>query len=90
MDKISEKDLEELLNLKRKQKKRGRFSKLIVTLVILLNVAFTAAVLYVYLQVGSEPSTLVGAWFAFTTGELWMLSSIKKTKVKKEGENSED
>ena len=51
MDKISEKDLEELLNLKRKQKKRGRFSKLIVTLVILLNVAFTAAVLYVYLQV---------------------------------------
>ena len=90
MDKISEKDLEELLNLKRKQKKRGRFSKLIVTLVILLNVAFTAAVLYVYLQVGSEPSTLVGAWFAFTTGELWMLSSIKKSKVKKEGENSEN
>ena len=24
---------------------------------------------------------LIGAWFAFTTGELWMLSSIKKTKV---------
>ena len=84
MDKISEKDLEELLNLKRKQKKRGRFSKLIVTLVILLNVAFTAAVLYVYLQVGSEPSTLVGAWFAFTTGELWMLSSIKKKKIKED------
>jgi hypothetical protein len=85
LDKISEKDLlEELLNLKKKQKKRGRFSKFIVTLVILLNVAFTAAVLYVYLQVGSEPSTLVGAWFAFTTGELWMLSSIKKKKIKED------
>ena len=82
MDKISEKDLEELLNLKKKQKKKGRFSKFIVTLVILLNVAFTAAVLYVYLQVGSEPQVLIGAWFAFTTGELWMLSSIKKKKIK--------
>ena len=29
--------------------------------------------------------TLITAWFAFTTGELWMLSSIKKSKVKKEG-----
>jgi len=81
LDKISEKDLEELLNLKRKQKKRGRFSKFIVTLVILLNVVFTAAVLYVYLQVGSEPSTLVGAWFAFTTVELWSLSKIKRKKL---------
>ena len=31
--------------------------------------------------------TLVGCWFAFTTGELWMLSSIKKSKVKKKGGN---
>jgi hypothetical protein len=38
--------------------------------------------LYVFLRVGSEPVTLIGCWFAFTTGELWMLSSIKKTKVK--------
>lgn len=80
MDKISEKDLEELLNLKKKQKKRGRFSKFIVTLVILLNVIFTAAVLYIFLNIGSEPTTLTTAWFAFTTGELWMLASIKKKK----------
>lgn len=77
MDKISE----ELLNIK---KKEGLFSKFIVTLVILLNAAFTAAVLYVYLQVGSEPSTLIGAWFTFTTGELWMLSSIKKKKIQED------
>ncbi len=59
-------------------------------MVILLNILFTAAVLYVFLQTGSEPITLIGCWFAFTTGELWMLSSIKKTKVRKEGENSEN
>jgi hypothetical protein len=82
MDKITEKDLEELLNLKRKQKRKSRFSKFIVSLVILLNVTFTAAVLYVFLRIGNEPTTLITAWFAFTTGELWMLASIKKKKIK--------
>jgi len=65
-----------------------RFSKFIVTLVILLNVVFTGAVLYVFLKVGSEPSTLIGAWFAFTTGELWMLAGIKKKEVEK-GDNND-
>lgn len=82
MDKITEKDLEKLPRLKKRQKKKSRFSKFIVTFVILLNVIFTAAVLYVFLQVGSEPQVLIGTWFAFTTGELWMLSSIKKKKIK--------
>lgn len=65
-----------------KRKKKNRFSKFIVTLVILLNILFTAAVLYIFMQTGSEPVTLIGCWFAFTTGELWMLSSIKKSDVK--------
>jgi hypothetical protein len=55
-----------------------RFSKVIVALVILLNVAFAAAVLYVYSRVGSEPTSLVVAWFAFTTGELFLLAKIKR------------
>ncbi len=80
MDNLTEKDLEKLLRLKKKQKKKGRFSKFIVTFVILLNVIFTAAVLYIFLNIGSEPTTLITAWFTFTTGELWMLASIKKKK----------
>ena len=64
-----------------------RFSKLIVSLIILLNVLFTAGILYVFLKVGSEPMTLIGCWFAFTTGELWMLSSIKKKKIKEDNDN---
>ena len=71
-------------------KKKNRFSKVIVTLVIILNILFTAAVLYVFLKTGSEPMTLVGCWFGFTTGELWMLSSIKKSKVKKKGGNEDE
>ena len=57
-----------------------KFSKFVVSIVILLNVIFAIAVLYVFLRVGNEPSTLVGAWFAFTTGELWALSTIRKKK----------
>lgn len=71
-------------------KSKNRFSKAIVAAVVLLNTIFTVAVLYVFLKVGSEPVALIGAWFAFTTGELWMLSSIKKAKVKREGENNEN
>jgi len=71
-------------------KSKNKFSKVIVAAVVVLNTIFTAAVLYVFLKVGSEPMTLIGCWFAFTTGELWMLSSIKKSKVnKKDGEEDE-
>lgn len=57
-----------------------KFSKLIVSLIIILNVCFSIGVLYVFLKIGSEPMTLIGCWFTFTTGELWMLASIKKKK----------
>ena len=69
-----------------KRKKRD-FSKFIVGLVLLLNILFTIAVLYIFLKVGNEPMTLIGAWFAFTTGELWFLAGIKKNKINK-GENN--
>ena len=87
MIEVEEKDLKKLIS--KAKKKQGRFSKRIVALVIFLNVIFTAAVLYVFMMTnGSEPTTLIVSWFAFTTGELWMLSSIKKKEVKEE--NKED
>ena len=71
-------------------KKKGIYSKFIVAAVIVLNVLFTAVVLYVFLRTGNEPATLITAWFAFTTGELFMLSSIKKVKEKNKGKENED
>ena len=59
-----------------------KFSKWVVSLIIVLNVFFTIGVLYVYLRVGSEPSVLIASFFAFTTGELWMLSKIKRDEIK--------
>ena len=61
--------------------KQIKFSKVIVAAVVILNVIFTAAVLYVYQKTNSEPVTLIRCWFGFTTGELWMLSKIKRKEI---------
>jgi hypothetical protein len=58
-----------------------KFSKAIVSLVILLNAAFTVAVLFIFYRVGVEPTTLIAAWFSFTTVELWALAGIKKREI---------
>lgn len=44
----------------------------------MLNTLFTAAVLWAFVKTNSEPVALIGAWFAFTTSELWGLIAIKK------------
>lgn len=63
-----------------------KFSKLIVITIIFMNVVFTGIILYMFWVKGMEPSVLVGAWYAFTTGELWALSNITKAKKGREGE----
>ena len=68
----------------------NRFSKKVVSTVITLNVIFAAAVLIVFWHTGSEPTVLVGSWFAFTTGELWTLSSIRKKEIEKGADNNEN
>ena len=62
-----------------------KFSKLIVSLVILLNAAFTVAVLFIFYRIGAEPTALIAAWFGFTTVELWALAGIKKREIDRNG-----
>ncbi len=61
-----------------------KFSKAIVTLVVLLNTVFTVAVLVIFNRTGAEPTALIAAWFSFTTIELWALAGIKKKEVEKQ------
>lgn len=70
--------------------KKNKFSKIIVLLVVTLNLMFTVAVLYVFLRTGNEPMTLIASWFAFTTGELFMLANIKKNKINKKDDTEDD
>lgn len=55
----------------------------------MLNVAFTAYLLYILPQLSFEPSTLIGSWFGFWGGEAGLLALIKVFKVKKGGMQDE-
>lgn len=72
------------------KKKKVRYSKFIVFLVIVLNATFAYKTLNVFEVTGNEPTALIAAWFAFTTGELWILSGIKKYKTKLEVKEDEN
>ena len=65
------------------KKKKFHMSKLIVPFVILWIFSFTGLAIYLQFVTQVElSSTLITCFFAFCTGELWMLASIKKTKIK--------
>ncbi len=72
------------------KREKGQFSKLLVSFILVLNIAFTTAILWLVWSDKPEPGILIGAWFGFTTGELWLLATIKKTKVKEECEHEEN
>jgi hypothetical protein len=65
--------------------KKGKFSKLVIASIFILNIAFTGAVLYIFLKTSAEPTTLIVSWFGFTTGELGLAAFIKKQKIKEGG-----
>jgi Na+-transporting NADH:ubiquinone oxidoreductase subunit NqrE len=67
-----------------------KYSKFVVLAVVALNAAFAVAVFYLSYRDHEVPDSLIVAWFGFTTGELWVLASIRKAKVKKEGERQDD
>lgn len=70
-------------NKKKKAKtKKFHIGKWIVPFVILSIFIFTGLAMYVQIVSGIELSpTLIGCFFGFCTGELWMLASIKKKKI---------
>lgn len=75
----------ELKKLKEKDKKpKKEYSKIIVSAIIIINILFTIAIMVLFLKKGSEPVALIGAWFSFTTVELWNLAKIKQHKINKE------
>ena len=57
-------------------------SKILVPLIILLNIIFTGIILWIFYKTQTEPAELIRCWFGFTTGELWLLATIKKVKVR--------
>ena len=69
--------------IKRKRmKSHSRTSKWIIAFVIVSLFTYTTAAIWLQLKIGIEISpTLTTCYYAFCTGELWLLASIKKTKI---------
>lgn len=86
MSKDIEKLQRELEKLKKKdvEKPKKEYSKIIVSAIIVVNIIFTLCIMILFLKKGSEPVALIGAWFSFTTVELWNLTKIKTKKIDKE------
>ena len=65
-----------------KKKKRGTRTW-VIPLVILPIFTFTGVAIWLQYVTGLELSpTLITCFYGFCTGELWLLASITKTKVK--------
>lgn len=69
---------------------RGQYSKSVVTLILLVAMIFSAAVLVIFWHTGAEPSTLVSCFFGAVIGELWFLAGIKKKKIRAHTERMEE
>ena len=69
--------------LKRKRmKSHSRTSKFIILFVVLALMSYTGFAMWVQIVSGVELSpTLTTCVFGFCTGELWLLATIKKTKI---------
>lgn len=67
---------------KRRKPDATRFSKKIVTAVLVSVAAFTIAMLVIYVQTGGIPDALVAPFFAFAGGEAGALGLIRYGKAK--------
>lgn len=76
--------IKEVLDLQEKSKKKVQFNKKIVALIVIMNILFTATIVFLYYRTGSEPSTLIDKWFKFTGTELVALAGIKGIDTIKE------
>lgn len=65
------------------RRKKFSMGRLIVPFVIISIFSFTGLAIWLQYKINMELSaTLITCFFAFCTGELWMLSSIKRAKIK--------
>lgn len=73
------------------KKKKIKTSKWVVPFVIISIFTFTGLAMWLQFTTSVELSpTLITCFYAFCTGELWMLASIKKHKIYRIKDKKED
>lgn len=59
------------------KKSKTRYSKIIVSVILLSVAVFTVTMIWLYTRYGAIPDTLVTAFYSFAGGEAGFLSLIK-------------
>ena len=72
------------------KKKKPRYSKVIVAILLASVAVFTIAMTVIFCIKDSVPDTLVGAFFTFVAGEAGVLGLIKHAETKYKPEDSEE
>lgn len=62
---------------------KGKFSKFVVIVLVILTIGFTSTVLYLMSEGMDEPDTLIRYWFTGFVSEMLALAGIKVTKIVK-------
>lgn len=65
------------------RKPRNKTSKRIITALLVFLLIFTVVCLWLFYSTGDEPTTLIGAVFAFCGGEAGVMGWIRTTKERK-------
>lgn len=71
-------------NFPKKSKKKTGTMNVILALIGISAAAFTAVMIWLFIQQGSVPDTLITCFFAFVGGECGIMGLIKTAKTKHE------
>jgi len=71
---------------------KNKFSKGLIVLIVLSNMVAAGISFWLFAKTGGEPVATLGVWFGFSTGELWIMATVKKAKIKnsKEGAGNDE
>ena len=72
-----------------KKRTAPRFSKVVVTSVLISVATFTVAMAVIYCITGGTPDTLITCFFAFAGGEAGVLGLLKWVERKKKGTDAD-
>lgn len=73
---------EKLTEKQKAAQKEKHVTNICLTVIAIVLIIFTSAVLFIFLKTGSEPDTLIVSFFSACTGELGFMALIKNSKHK--------
>ena len=68
--------------MEQKNKPKMKYSKIVITSLLITVVVFTIVMIVIFCRMGSVPDSLIAAFYAFAGGEAGILGLIKHGETK--------